>query len=270
LQNLAWDGVGGIADSFDYTGAWQPEPDPGDEVDALANLQDSLFFAVINDRAVLLLSVTDAAGTAPDPIAPVRFEETRVGCQIGTWAAWPAVDQHGIQGVDNLDGLEVWGPETADGVGQGNANRFSLAGDSAFAGAGRVSVYAYTGGVSTPYVTAAQLAAAIEEPGLESVIDLDAMMAFDVAGNDLWETGDWLMFSIMPAGPFDGGEIWVWQNGFPATFLNHHNHLWDTAFDVTAEHGLENVDALEAVPEPATLALLAVALLGAWTRRRGA
>jgi hypothetical protein len=73
----------------------------------------------------------------------------------------------------------------------------------------------------------------------------------------------------MPAGPFDGGEIWVWQNGAPANFLYHGCHLWDTAFDAMAVFGDENVDALEAVglPEPATFLLLTVTLLGTFIRR---
>jgi hypothetical protein len=73
-----------------------------------------------------------------------------------------------------------------------------------------------------------------------------------------------------PAGPllptFDGGEIFTYTPGSATSFLNHGGHLWDTAFDVRGTFSLnhENIDALEAVaaiPEPSTMALMLMALL---------
>ena len=48
-QNIAWDGAGGVADTFDYTGSrLQIDPHvPDREVDAIANKEDMLFGAGI-------------------------------------------------------------------------------------------------------------------------------------------------------------------------------------------------------------------------------
>jgi len=268
LQVLAWDGVGGIVDSFDYSGSFvgpngQQVTDPGDEVDAIANRGDALFGAVISNFAALLVSVEDKQ---IDPIAPVRHE--LISGAVANWASWAQVDQHGVQGRDNLDGLEVWGPERHDGVGQDDSNRFSLLGDPPLLpGTPRVSVYDYNKWThtSTPWITALQIATAIGDPGMEEQIDVDAMMT----------SGSTIMFSIAPAGPFDGGEVWVWSvGGGPAGFLNHGGHLWNTAHVVAQNFGAENVDALEAVwgpppiPEPATLSVVILGACGALLRRR--
>src|SRR5262245_3624781 len=57
-QVVAWDGSGGVRDSFDYSGT-QPAPinqlDPG--VDGLAAGGDALFHAVRSNEAALLFSV---------------------------------------------------------------------------------------------------------------------------------------------------------------------------------------------------------------------
>ena len=87
------------------------------------------------------------------------------------------------------------------------------------------------------------------------------------------------MFSIAPiidpAGVtiYDGGEIWVWGFGTAANYLFHGGETWDTAHDVIghfAHLGMlnENINALEAVPAPGSLALLAMSGLIAARRRR--
>ncbi len=81
------------------------------------------------------------------------------------------------------------------------------------------------------------------------------------------------MFSIAPVttpgGPlFDGGEIWVWDFGTPAAFLEHGGHTWDTPHSAAGHFNLalnaknENINALESVPEPSTFALAALGMLG--------
>jgi hypothetical protein len=277
LQNLAWDGGGGIVNSFNWTGTFQspagtPIADPGRVVDALANLGDALFDEVIANTAHLLVSATG------DPLAPIMVEPIG-GCGGGpcpVWATAAQIDQHG---VTDLDGLEVWGPETPDGVGQDDSNRISLRGDPL-----GVAVWACGApGPCVPRISDAMIAAAI---GLSPTvqIDLDALMYKD---NGLPDdpTGDELLFSIRPFGPYDGGEVWHWIVGpGPATFLNHGSakfdcagnptgsNAWDTANCVTNLLGNENMDALEAIrmPEPGSLALLALGLLGLapYVRRR--
>lgn len=251
LQVIRWDGAGGTANGYNYGGTM---PLPGPEVDALANTRDALFQSVINNSSALLFSVegdTDSLGNAHQ--VPVYSESISGVGQV--WATPLEVDQAYVPGNTDydLDGLEVWGSEL-----QSDSDRFSLAGD-----VGGVSVWNYdpNTNTSTAFVTTLQIATAIGRPDLAVGIDLDALMSWD----------DQLLFSIRPIDVFDGGEIWYWDGINPATFLVHGGHVWDTAFNVTALYGSENVDALEAVsvPEPSTLALVVVGLLGVtgWRRR---
>ncbi|WP_013325336.1 hypothetical protein [Gloeothece verrucosa] len=100
-QSLLWDGNGGVADGFDF----------GDqEVDALANYGDALFYEVIHNQAALLFSTTG------DGVAPILSESI-----TGVGAVWATAAQIDANGVNDLDGLEVWGPE-----GVPDANRYSL------------------------------------------------------------------------------------------------------------------------------------------------
>ena len=272
-QVLAWDGGGGRTDTFDYSGTRGPGLPEEGQVDALANRGDALFSAVINDRSYLLFS-TDGDNRIFFE-APTGFG-TFPATTGGIWAPPPQID---AEGVIDVDGLEVWGP---DGPGADDANRYSLIGDP-----GRIAVYDFIGGVSSPLFTNADIAAAIGAPNLVDLIDLDAMMTF----------GSQIMFSIDPIlGPtgglvFDGGEIWVWDGVTPggASFLNHGGHLWNTAFNVMGTYNTqtENINALEAastlgnecgaavglvpctqIPEPASLALLIPGLLGLRLVRR--
>jgi hypothetical protein len=250
-QVIAWDGKGGTTNTFDYSGSRVAEGDTEDrEVDALANFQDALFDAVIHDKSYLLFS------TDGDP--NIYYEAPCCCPGFGVWAAPPQIDQ---VAPDDVDGLEVWGPEGVD-----DANRYSLEYDPFPAVPNRVSVWAYAGGMSTPYITAAQIAGAISRPDLADTIDLDAMMTFDMAGDDVFVPGDMIMFSIDPIGGFDGGEIWVWDGIKPAQFLRHGCHVWDTSFQVQATFGTasENIDALEAAstPEPTSMLLFGLGLAG--------
>ena len=139
----------------------------------------------------------------------------------------------------------------------------------------KISVWNYIGGVASPYIPTAAIAAAIGAPALEQQIDLDAMMVFDDIGDETFTApGDTIMFSIAPIpGAFDGGEIWVWNvgAGIPAPFLVHGGEVWSTSvMGHFAGYGFivdENINALEAVPEPATLAVLLVGGLLVLKRR---
>jgi len=270
-QVIAWDGSAGVQDSFDYSNSRS-----GDtldrQVDALANHGDALFTLLINGEAVLLFSVDDEnGGGVSSPyifyeVVPPESPPPAPGGPI--WATPAQIDQHGVKDVD---ALEVWGPEPLPGQVTGDTDRYSLYGDPLI-GAQRVSVWAYDPltNVSTPFITALQIAQAIGHEELADTIDLDALMTYDMGGDDYFGTGDSVLFSIEPIAGFDGGEIWVWSSGGPATFLSHGGHLWNTVFNVMAAFGVdsENINALEAVPEPATLALLALGGLGALLRRR--
>jgi hypothetical protein len=212
----------------------------------------------------------------------VLFES--IGGEIDFWAKPPEIDQ---EGVNDLDGLEVWGPDPAGPTPNGaDADMYSLLGDPLINGT-RTSVWYYNPitQISNSYITAAQIAAAINRPdiaNLADIIDLDGLMVWDGGNIGQWDNGDAILFSVMPidanldgiitpninGGDIDGGEIWHWQFGQPAQFLNHGGHLWDTAFNVRQATGAvnENIDALEAVavPEPSTfLSLLTLGTLGA-------
>ena len=246
LQVIDWDGNGGTANGLNYSGTFG-QPDPGSEVDALAYNQDALFHSVVRNTSALLVSVEgDSNHTVP------VWAETISGPVPLIWATPQQLDENYNTNYD-LDGLDVWGPEQ-----QGTSNRFSLEGDP-----GQVAVWAFDSNtlLSAPFVTSLQIATAIGRPDLAATIDLDALMVWN---NEL-------LFSIRPLDVFDGGEIWYWDGVNSAQFLYHGGHLWDTAFNVTAYYGAENVDALEAVstPEPSTFALVLIGAVGAagWRRR---
>jgi hypothetical protein len=253
-QVIAWDGKGGTKDTFDYSGSRPSDPIEEREVDALANLEDALFDAVIHDQSFLLFS------TDLDP--QIYYEAPGCCPGFGVWATPPQIDQ---VSPDDVDGLEVWGEEMVD-----DANRYSLEYDP-FPGTDRVAVWGYDSGTHTsfPIYKVSDIGTAI---GLDvsywEFLDLDAMMM----------SGDSIMFSIDPidldgggitpnANDIDGGEIWVWDGtANPAQFLDHGGHLWDTAFEVQKTYGTasENINALEAasVPEPTSILLFGLGLAG--------
>ena len=295
-QNIYWDGNGGRQDAFDYSGSRAGDTDPAREVDALANHQDALFWDVIANQAALLFSTGSTTLLLPGDSRAAVYNASPdynqlgiheksvlvepIGGGIDFWAKPPQIDQ---AGVNDLDGLEVWGG-LADPT-PNDADMYSLLGDPLINGI-RTSVWYYNGGVSTSYLNAAQIAAAINRPdivNLADIIDLDGLMVWDGGNIGQWDNSDAILFSVMPidanldgiitpninGGDIDGGEIWSWQFGQPlAQFLNHGGHLWDTAFNVRQATGAvnENIDALEAVavPEPSTfLSLLTLGSLGA-------
>lgn len=221
-QTLLWDGTGNVKNGFNYGGS--------EQVNAMANIGDAHFFDVILNKADLLFS------TSGDVPAPIMFESTGGGG--GIWATQPQINKNGVQ---ELDGLEVWGPDEVP-----DANRYSLVGDKVLDATGRRIAVHNDVSLGVPFRDSAfyvdELAAAIGLPqNLWNQFDLDGLMTHE---NDI-------LFSIAPIdGVFDGGEIWTWKKGdVAANFLNHGGHLWDTAFDVKATFGTasENVDALEAV-----------------------
>ncbi len=306
-QNLAWDGTGGIGDTFDYSGS---RPNDGDgQVDALANRRDALFWDVVADEVPLAFSIEQNEcqplhATGPESI---YYEDpTWAGGVSGVWAVPAQVDQHAGGVVDpfDVDGLEVWGPVDEneedpindgltgglDGPQYDDSTRYSLVGDPVDpVGGTRVSVWAYNPVTqqSAPWISEAALSAVVQglfgeefTPEQEEKFDLDAMMTWDDVNPGLIDPGlDAILFSLRPInGIIDGGEIIFWDFQNPAQYLFHGGHLWDRPNDVMIGlHDLEtpgnwnfdaNVDAIEALPEPTTLALLAMGGIAALRRRR--
>lgn len=283
----------GSTDGFDYgvPGFNYPEG----QVDALANHADLLFRQVTTNTATLLFSMSaDLDASTMLPAGPVVAKghvhwEPPVGGAGGVWATieaapagpgpGPGVNHHV---VEDLDALEVWGPEPPShdnpnddpvregylpsGANTADANRFSLDMDSVSG----ISVWGYditTKSVS-PYILHSVIVDAVEDlflgEGLDferevrDHIDVDGTMVRDVNEVGRWDPGDELLFSIDPfvdvtgAMVADGGEIMHLVNVGGAgvnSFLSHGGHLWDTAFPVASTFGyyFEDVDALEAV-----------------------
>ena len=264
------------------------------QIDGLANNNDVFFREVVNDSVHLLFSTDADHGI----IGETPGAAVGVGWAYGQPPYVPGVnrgnnlDQHG---VNDLDGLEIWGPSNPEAP---DADRFSLESGTHTGSGDPLGVAVWDspgpGGPAIPHWTTAEIALAILfasdiNVGIDEV-DLDAMMNGDgLVFLDAPGTLDHLMFSIDPilnaAGGgllFDGGEIFVAHRtggvgtfgaaGDTAHYLFHGGHLWNTEFEVMATYNTasENINALEAanIPEPATWGIAVLGLAGIGMARR--
>ena len=199
-----------------------------------------MFKEVIRNQTALLYSLRDNAAygqghDAMNPLipaavaAPVYTERALGGSRV--WATVGEVNQHGVQ---NLDSLEIFGPEGAD-----DAYLFSLK-DDAFGCA------VWDSASKTCRFTQAFIGGLVN-----GLLKTDiALEKFDVDG--MMVNGDDIMFSLWPilGTAIQGDGVYVFSGG-NFNNLNHGGQWWKEGW-----LGV-NVDALEAaVPEPASLALL--------------
>ncbi len=221
--------------------------DRGLQIDALAktgfsvDTQDAFFRNVIDNEVPLLISVTG------DP--NIYFEMP--GGRRDLWLPGAA--------RDDVDGMEFWGDSIEDS--------YSEVGDP-----GGVSlVVTDRQGANPGVITQSQILQGIQSLGVgldlrPEDIDVDATMS-GLSG----VSEDLLMFSVVPAGDLDGGEVFVLDmTTMTAEFLSHGGHLWNTEFNVMAAFGVlnENINGLEALPAPGTLSLLGLAVMARGRRRR--
>lgn len=322
-QIIAWDGAGGALDVTDYTGT-RPAYTPDDDIDAIANRRDFAYGELKADISHLVFSVDDTYGLysfgalspgvlpAAGPVilgngnAIGGAGELSVELAAGVgnppdtqtlWASQAMIN--GMPLPDDVDGVEVWGPEPL----LADADKYSLDIDilSGVAGAPPVSIWNASG---SPYVFHPSIVAAVTSllpgpvpSGVEEFINLDALMVQDVIGSeDEFERspvgpaiGDEIIFSIRqipnpgdPDGYYaTGSELFVLNSGGVATYLTHGGHVWDHAYSLAAfdiwsmdpeNYGVIDINAIEAigefaVPEPSTLLLLVAAVAGVRRRR---
>jgi hypothetical protein len=324
-QVIAWDGSGGTADGLDYSGS-RLNYQNDDQVDALANRGDHLFTQVIGsaalpDTAHLVFSHDDeisvyfgggppvGGGFTPFDLGPARaggpfivsggaiggtgeisYEKATAFAPPSTMGVWATQnDINGMPNPDDIDGLELWGPEPAF---KADAEKYSLDVDF-FSG---VSIWSYDipTSVSTPYVTHNQIVNAVTAllgpvPGGavlpfptfidgNDAINLDALMVQDIiddgAGPDTFDRnpgaqGDRILFSIRqivnpndPDGYYaTGSEIFVLDASLPNNpqYLFHGGHLWDQAYSlanlritpnyIDGGYAVIDLNALEAISE---------------------
>lgn len=305
-QVVHWKGNGtNVWDSINY---YLPSGGGGGgaipfETDALANIRDKYFMDLDGNRAPvqnpedqqwyhdtvsLAVSLQKKQGYEDNGYQKNIYASRSAfrGGGAQKWADWQTNINAKSGALDDLDGLEMYGPDDSD-----DANMYSRQGDPNTDGLGRVSVFRYhpQSGLSVPYLRTSVLQSAMIVDGggkpdwqthNPDSFDVDAMMIWDVADDDVFGPGDQILFSVRPIeGLFDGGEIWLYkynEQNLNATFLVHGldgtaPRTWNTANQVSMHffgdnlHG-ENIDALEAiVPEPSTfILLLAAAVPFAW------
>jgi hypothetical protein len=295
-QVVHWKGDGvTVWDSFKYTATGEGSGIPF-ETDALANCRDSFTLDLLNNKVPLLVSLQN--NSANDTFGRNIYFQRSVagGSTAGLWADWQQNINAKAGALDDLDGLETWGPDDTD-----DSCMYSRQGDPDVGG-GRVSVYRFhpeNGDASVPYLrTSVLLDAVIKDDGSKPVwgtgdgkfdpaeFDLDGLICWDYGDDDIFDTDSYIdrggssqvghdivVFSVRAIpGLYDGGEIFVLREGDPnATFLDMGGHTWNTINSVSTIFGLqtEEIDALEILPEPATLSLLVLGGLAILRRRSG-
>jgi len=259
----------------------------GEQIDALANVRDLYFQDVVADRIPLLVSLKNSKDI-------YAARSSVMGGNSMLWAKWDTQINNKLGAIDDVDALEVWGPDDSD-----DADMYSWKGDPAFGGQ-RISIWRYHPGTDTsvPYLrTSVLLDHLITDDGNKvdwnywdaNLVDLSNLMVWDNGDDDsfnesyvLTRSGavelrkDMILFGVKPIpGLFDGGEIWVYTFGDDkAQFLvqgldGTSPRVWNTANNVAALFGLptEEIDALEALPEPTSVCLLALGGLALLRRR---
>jgi hypothetical protein len=277
-QVVAWDGLGGVRDAFDYSGSRLAHPDVAQDlaVDGIAAGGDALFQALRDDMSSLLFSVESPIGHNNQVyyVRPTNLPNASPG--FGVWATNSDIDA--MTAPLDLDGLEIWGGDNND-----DSDRYSLAGDPFVANtvvpneSVKVAIWSYNpaGNTSDPHTLTRDLAEAMDRQFgfggngplfgfLSENMDVDAIMTF----------GPQVTYSIRPIDvpgtpfSFDGGEIFEYDGPGPTSmtrFLNQGGYEWNTALDIMGTFGVpsENIDALEAasVPEPGSVLLFLLGLL---------
>ncbi len=256
-QTIMWQGNGTATNAinykYDYNGG--DLSGLGFQVDEIANCRDKYMLDLIADRVSLVYSIENDANL-------FYHHSSILDKKAGVWATPEQVNSTAIP--QDIDGIELWGP--AD---RPDANMYSREGD-----VGSVAVFKFDEDTrqSSAFLTTKVLFDHIildngelaKNHGLtEEQLDLDGLVVWDSYDDGQFGSQDIVMFSIKPVGDlFDGGEIWTYTYGdATAHFLYQGGVYWNKEHDVRAELNLpssasENIDGLEALPEPATLSLL--------------
>lgn len=288
-QIIAWDGIGGTKDGLDYSGT-RPTFDAESQVDAAANHMDALFTPLLTDRAHLIFShdnrISVYSGGPPGPAGgggfspmglpaagpvhlsgggiiggagEISYELAGTYAPPSTQGVWATqAEVNGMPLPEDVDALEVWGPEPADSA---DADKYSLQVDFMSGGAGgppATSIWNLSG---TPYISHSMIVSAVTSklgpvPGGavlpfptfidgNDAINVDALMVFDTVGEDDsfdrspdGAPGDQIIFSIQqildPSDPdgyyATGSELFVMDASLGiggVSYLRHGGHVWD-------------------------------------------